>query len=59
MALYKVTDYETHAYNTPKEALASLEILIDTLDSTTNPIRMLKVVRQGDTWKGLVIYSIP
>ena len=59
MANYKLEHAETGTYNTPDLAANALEALLEALDSTTNPLRVIKIVPVGDMWKGIILYDIP
>ena len=54
MAAYSVTDYVTEL-GTLEEVMALLETKLETYDSTTNTIRLLKVMNVGADFKGILI----
>jgi hypothetical protein len=57
MAAYAVVDFSTNE-GTYQDALAELETQLETLDSTTNPIRLMDVIRlRTGKYVGLLIYD--
>ena len=59
MANYTVVDWES-SVGTVKEVIAEMETKLETLDSTTNPIRYIDVVPHGGggtLFKGIIIYD--
>lgn len=47
MAAYAITRYSTGLKNTVEDALEALETILETQDSTTNPIRGIGVEMTG------------
>lgn len=57
MPNYIITNY-VNTGKTVQEALADLETKLETLDSTTNPIRLIKVVRTpNNEYKAVLLYT--
>jgi len=58
MAAYAITVYSTENANY-SPVLSALETKLETLDSTTNPIRHLSIVHKNDTntFVGLLVYD--
>jgi len=60
MAAYKISTYsvENARYS---NVLSSLETQLETLDSTSNPIRLITVAYKADTntFVGMLVYDIP
>ena len=60
MAAYKVDTFTT-SDGALDDVLAALEVQLETLDSTTNVLRLIdvaKVRRDGADWVGMMIYDI-
>ena len=57
MAAYAVVDYSVEK-PTVAEVIAAFETLLETLDSTTNPIRLIDIYpgRNGN-WVGVIVYD--
>jgi len=60
MAAYKISTYSTENANY-SAVLSSIETQLETLDSTSNPIRLLSVAYKTNTntFVGLLVYDIP
>jgi|TARA_R100000656_G_scaffold7653_2_gene8938 hypothetical protein len=57
MAAYAVVDYTT-SVDPLLKVLADMETKLETLDSTTNVIRLIDVVNLGgDNFQGYIIYD--
>ncbi len=57
MANYAVVDYFTDA-GSLRNVVAQIEVKLETLDSTTNPLRLIDVKQlAGDTFIGVIIYD--
>lgn len=57
MANYAVVDYFTDA-GSLRDVVAQIEVKLETLDSTTNPLRLIDVKQlAGDTFIGVIIYD--
>lgn len=57
MPNYTVTDYVSTA-DTIEQCAAALETKLETLDSTSNPIRLIKIIRKPDnTYQGVLLYD--
>ena len=57
MANYAVVDYST-PIGTLLEVTAAMETKLETLDSTTNPIRLIEIHKtSGDAYVGVIIYD--
>tara|TARA_Y100000310_G_C20127355_1_gene554242 strand:+ start:200 stop:373 length:174 start_codon:yes stop_codon:yes gene_type:complete len=57
MANYTVTDFLT-SEDTVVQVLAAMETQLETLDSTTNPIRLIKIEPLPDgTFVGVIMYD--
>ena len=57
MAAYAVIDYVTAPQGTIVECTALLETKLETLDSTTNPIRLIGIEKIGSLFVGYLIYD--
>jgi len=59
MANYKITDYVSTA-DTIEQCAAALETKLETLDSTNNPIRLIKIIRlSNNKYQAVLVYDIP
>jgi hypothetical protein len=57
MANYAVVDYFTDA-GSLRDVVAQIEVKLETLDSTTNPLRLIDVKQlAGDSFIGVIIYD--
>jgi len=56
MVAYSVVDFRTSSSGIGT-VLAELEVKLETLDSTTNVIRLLNVVPSGNSFVGILIYD--
>ena len=57
MAAYEVVDFKTST-SKMSTVLAELETKLETLDSTTNVIRLLEVKNCGNAYIGIIIYDV-
>lgn len=57
MASYAVVDYKTDE-GPMASVLAAIETKLETLDTTTNPIRLIQVLSvNNDVYVGVIIYD--